>query len=261
MLDIGTFSHDQLEKLNSLTQYPSIPTYHAMGDRGRLTDEVQVDFSNEPVVLVTEKIDGTNARVVFCEEGHRTRILVGSRTEWLTSIGDLIANPAMGIVDATTAFCVDILMRQRAMPHYLTVVYGEAYGGNIGKHAQRYAPRDRLAFCVFDAWAMMLTDVETMLALERAEIAAWRDAGKQPFGRGREHLGAFGVPLTPGLRPEAPPTGLRESLEWLKAVCPDVSYARLADDVTGRPEGVVVRTPDRSKIAKLRFEDYERTLR
>jgi hypothetical protein len=29
----------------------------------------------------------------------------------------------------------------------------------------------------------------------------------------------------------------------------------------GKAEGVVVRTPDRSVIAKLRFEDYDRTLR
>jgi hypothetical protein len=33
------------------------------------------------------------------------------------------------------------------------------------------------------------------------------------------------------------------------------------DRAAGRPEGLVVRNKDRSKIAKLRFEDYERTLR
>jgi hypothetical protein len=31
-------------------------------------------------------------------------------------------------------------------------------------------------------------------------------------------------------------------------------------DGLGRAEGVVIRTHDRKKIAKLRFEDYEKTL-
>jgi len=35
-----------LRKLNSLTKYPSIPTYHKLGEKGILTEEVQVDFAN-----------------------------------------------------------------------------------------------------------------------------------------------------------------------------------------------------------------------
>jgi metallo-beta-lactamase class B len=39
------------------------------------------------------------------------------------------------------------------------------------------------------------------------------------------------------------------------------SRCRLDDEAAGVPEGMVVRSPDRSRIAKLRREDYERTLR
>jgi hypothetical protein len=33
------------------------------------------------------------------------------------------------------------------------------------------------------------------------------------------------------------------------------------DGTAGRAEGIVLRAPDRSVIAKARFQDYERTLR
>jgi hypothetical protein len=39
------------------------------------------------------------------------------------------------------------------------------------------------------------------------------------------------------------------------------SQCKLDDEANGIPEGVVVRNPDRSRIAKLRREDYERTLK
>lgn len=86
---------EDLRAINSLTKYPSILTYHALGDRGRVSDRVQVDFGTDPV-LVTEKIDGTNARII-CRDGD---YLIGSREELLHARGDRVHNPAMGIVDA-----------------------------------------------------------------------------------------------------------------------------------------------------------------
>jgi len=49
-----------LAKLNSLTKYPSILTYHALGDKGILQETVQVPFDGR--VIGTEKVDGTNRR-------------------------------------------------------------------------------------------------------------------------------------------------------------------------------------------------------
>jgi hypothetical protein len=39
------------------------------------------------------------------------------------------------------------------------------------------------------------------------------------------------------------------------------TLCRLDDAAGGKPEGIVLRSPDRSTIAKARFEDYERTLK
>ena len=46
-------------------------------------------------------------------------------------------------------------------------------------------------------------------------------------------------------------------LRWLRDRLP-ASEARLDDAGGGRPEGVVVRTSNRSSIVKIRYEDYER---
>jgi len=56
---------------------------------------------------------------------------------------------------------------------------------------------------------------------------------------------------------ESLPTSIEAAYEWLKA------FAQTRVDLgggRGSAEGVVVRTADRKAIAKLRFEDYERTL-
>jgi hypothetical protein len=47
-----------LTRLNSLTKYPSIPTFHPLGERGRLLDE-HLPVPAEPL-YATEKINGTN---------------------------------------------------------------------------------------------------------------------------------------------------------------------------------------------------------
>src|SRR5687767_8680706 len=78
LLDGGDMTFDirrvDLGKLNSMTKYPSIPTYHTLGDKGMLQEAVQVPFAGR--VLGTEKVDGTNTRLIFCPDG---AVVVGSR--------------------------------------------------------------------------------------------------------------------------------------------------------------------------------------
>ncbi|WP_236142941.1 RNA ligase family protein [Nostoc sp. CMAA1605] len=83
-----------LNKLNSLTKYPSIPTYHALGEKGKLLEET-VTFDGE--VILTEKVDGTNSRIILLPDGN---YVLGSREELLFAKGDLIGNPALGIVNS-----------------------------------------------------------------------------------------------------------------------------------------------------------------
>ena len=84
-----------LGKLNSMTKYPSILTYHNLGDKGILQETVQIPFEGR--VIGTEKVDGTNTRMIFCPD---QSVVVGSREDLLWERRDLIGNPAMGIVEA-----------------------------------------------------------------------------------------------------------------------------------------------------------------
>jgi len=84
-----------LRALNSATKYPSILTYHKLGERGRLTDVLNIDPQGS--LVVTEKVDGTNTRVIFMPDGY---FLIGSREHLLYAKGDLIGNPALGIVES-----------------------------------------------------------------------------------------------------------------------------------------------------------------
>ena len=73
-----------LQKLNSMTKYPSILTYHKLGERGRLLDEVQIPLAGL-TIYATEKIDGTNSRIIICPDG---TFIVGSREDLLWAQGD-----------------------------------------------------------------------------------------------------------------------------------------------------------------------------
>src|SRR6478752_4862424 len=84
-----------LGKLNSMTKYPSILTYHTLGEKGLLQERVQIPFEGR--VIGTEKVDGTNARLIFCPD---ESVIVGSREDLLWERRDLIGNPSMGIVEA-----------------------------------------------------------------------------------------------------------------------------------------------------------------
>jgi hypothetical protein len=73
-----------LRRLNSATKYPSIPTYHRLGEKGRLQEDVLTPFPLDPSTEyeITEKIDGTNTRIVLAPSSEE--YLIGSREEWLT---------------------------------------------------------------------------------------------------------------------------------------------------------------------------------
>jgi hypothetical protein len=51
---------------------------------------------------------------------------------------------------------------------------------------------------------------------------------------------------------------LAQTSKWLQCVCGPRSRVTLDADAGGKPEGIVIRTPDRKVIAKLRLEDYAR---
>ncbi len=242
-----------LRALNSLTKYPSIPTYHALDPRnGGLLDEV-TRFTGP--VIATEKVDGTNARIIQVPGGGW---VLGSREELLYARGDLIGNPSQGIVAAlqSVAEALPPLTADMIKVHFL-----ELYGGRVGAAAKQYTSDPaRVGWRLFDQ--MELPDPATALSWPAERIAKWRDGGGQPFVD-EAALQASGFELTPRLftvDAAELPAEIEKTPTWLGERLPATLVA-LDPDAGAGAEGIVLRTPDRSVIAKARFADYARTLK
>jgi len=242
-----------LAALNSATKYPSIPTYHELGDRGSLTETV-TPFHGD--VILTEKIDGTNSRIIITPDADW---YIGSREELLTARGDRVHNPALGIVDALR----DVAPRLTGdADERILVAYLETYGARIGGEAKQYSTRGAVGWRLFDL-AFIPAGV---LGWERERIAAWRDGGGQKFAHEETMQRAalsWGIERTPrlGTIPAGElPISIEDTHAWLTRELPG-TLAALDESAGGRAEGIVLRTVDRSVIAKARFQDYERTLK
>jgi hypothetical protein len=246
-----------LAKLNSLTKYPSIPTYHTMGDKGALVDEV-ISLPDK-AIFATEKVDGTNSRIICLPD---ETFLIGSREELLHARGDVIWNPALGIVDALQQAAERLLTDCRdAFGDAIWVFYSEVFGGKVTANSKQYTGERRIGWRLFDV--VRLHDYRQLFAQSIDEIARWRDNGGQPFLAEAElkaGIAKWGFELTPRIPIDAVPTGHADVLAWLQRVVPRTQCS-LDGKGLGRAEGVVVRTCDRSTIFKIRFEDYERHLR
>lgn len=245
-----------LSKLNSLTKYPSIPTYHTLDPKNGGLIEETVSFVGD--VLGTEKVDGTNSRILCLPDGS---YLLGSREELLYAKGDLIGNPALGIVEALRP------LAERLPPmetEGIRVYYLEVFGGKVTAASKQYTGEMRVSYRLFDV--VQITDYAARLEQSSQEIANWRDNGGQAFVTESE-LNAIAaqnkIALTPrvfALAASELPDTIEETVAFLKQQLPE-SRSVLDEQAGGRPEGIVLRTPDRATIAKARFEDYERTLR
>lgn len=242
-----------LEALNSATKYPSIPTYHALGERGMLTEQV-TQFHGD--VILTEKVDGTNSRIIRLPDGDW---FIGSREEMLTARGDRVSNPALGIVEALRPIA-DALDGDDA--GCIMVYYLETYGAKIGGQAKQYTGSGNVGWRMFDL-AYIPLDV---LDWDREKIAAWRDGGGQAFATEAVLQRASeleGIELTPRLATVFAgtlPASLALTHGLLNEMLPK-TFVALDEGAGGRAEGIVLRTTDRSVIAKARFQDYERTLK
>ena len=175
-----------------------------------------------------------------------------------------------GIVDGVRAFaeraskwiCATTEAQKRVY-----VFYGEVYGGKGISGASKFYSKSgqEVGFRLFDILSFKTEDFISKIQEPREKISSWRKHLGQPFVDEpylRAYASTLDVEVTPRiLLGTPPPSGVTEAHEWLKMVLKDGSRAILGETGKGRPEGVVVRTVDRWKIAKLRFEDYERTHR
>jgi len=256
----------QLDILNTITKYPSIPTYHLL-DQGKLTTEHLAVPDGEPLLL-TEKVDGTNARLIL---GGLRDFIVGSRQELLHACGDLVSNPALGIVETSLSTCrravenadaiYALLKANRARD--LVVLYCEVYGGRVTSASREYCGGTATGLRLFDV--AVVADHPTLThGRSAADLASLRDGGELYRWATEAQLAecarAADVMLTPRVA-EVP--GLPTSLEGGKALLAEYAATACALDseARGRSEGLVARTATRSFIAKLRVEDYRRALR
>ncbi|MGA5819804.1 RNA ligase family protein [Kitasatospora sp. NPDC094028] len=249
-----------LAALHTATKYPSILTYHALGYRGALLEEA-TPFHGE--VIATEKVDGANGRIILMPDGQD--YVIGSREELFHAKGDRVFNPASRIVEALKPLADRLTADPFALTgNRITTLYLEVYGSQVGAAHTQYAGEgeDSIGYRLFDV-SSVDTDV---LSWERQRIAAWRDRGGQDWWNevDLQNLTASeGIPLTPRLavvQGEELPTSVEAMHQWLTAILPS-TLVPLNQGAGGKPEGVVLRSSDRTTIAKARFLNYEKTLR
>jgi RNA ligase len=245
-----------LAVLNSLTKYPSIPTHHQLDPKNGTLLDVPVVFPG--TVIGTEKVDGTNGRIVVLPDGN---YVIGSREELLYARGDLIGNPALGIVAALKPVAEALC---RAPSSTVAVFFLEVFGGKVTAASKQYTSALATSARLFDC--IDFTDFASHLTMEPARIASWRDSGGQRFldeanlqGLAERH----GLMLTPRLFAVSGadlPASTAGMQSFLHERLPKTQCA-LDAAAGGKPEGIVLRSPDRSTITKARLEDYERTMR
>lgn len=262
---------NNMDKFNSMTKFPSIPTYHELGEKGRLTTKLQHNIPHGTIIGGTEKVDGTNTRITatLLEDGYD--FFIGSRDDWITAMGDRIHVDSLGIVDAVL-YGLDIEEKIETLSAYMEsgvidipngiyTIHGETYGGKINgfKH---YTKSSTLGFRVFDISYISEGFVQELAERPIADVAHWRDHGGQRYlddatkTKICEIMGLEQVPYLFTMNSEDLPTTLEDTYEFLMKY----TETRAGIDNTGIAEGIVIRNTDRTIIAKIREEDYRRTL-
>lgn len=255
-----------LKKFNSLTKYPSIFTYHQLGERGRLNDVLTESkgFSESDDVFVYEKVDGENSRIIlFKNDYNEVDYLIGSREELLYAKGDRISNPYGNIAEFLKPLAEKVTADVFSQGDWaLTVIYQESYGGKT-KASKNYSDRRTQGYRVFDVFSLDKDELDRLLELSQEKIAEWRDHGNQPFyneiekKRFVERMDLQSAPLLETIKGPQFPTSLESTYSYLKRF----ENTQVGIEATGKSEGIIVRTTDRKQIRKIRFEDYERTFR
>lgn len=275
-----------VDKLNTLTKYPSILTYHELGERGRLNEVLNNVQPNEElkeleVVFVTEKIDGTNFRIIVNKNGY----IIGSREHLLHAKEDLIisdpwVNAAIPYAERLLSIVKGFDTKQEVNigldinEDTVFVFYGELYGANIGRAARNYTDdKDVFNFRLFDiAYINNLSDiliscknideVHNIRENERKFFSVfeqvWFDNLNISTSLNEDKLIQFVPFLASRFWTQIPKT-LEGIYEFLKKF--DTTKVAIGEKEAGRSEGIVIRSDDRRFIRKVRFEDYERTFK
>lgn len=269
------------KKANSLTKYPSIQTYHKIGEGGILEEKLTFPHDNKKL-YITEKIDGINVRIIILKHEDKYDYIIGGREDWLHAKGDraILAKEKKKIAYISNiAECLIEGLEDYILPDTLYCFYGELHGSKLQKSWKNYTcHEDTYGFRVFDAWDMPLNIFEDLVdSLDENGCSLWRENGKQPYwsvnllSQRIEHMQEkiadgfaklLRVPYIETKELKEIPESIQGAYEFLKRYqYTNVNLDNEHRTDSPKAEGIVIRNDDRSYIAKLRFEDYERTLR
>ncbi len=244
------------EKINTLTKYPSILTLHKFGERGRFTDEITTNIEGE-TMFASEKIDGTNVRIIC----YGNEFLVGSRNNILHYSKDFYWDETMGIVNQFYEKKLPTLQTDK-----LTIIFGELFGGKVTANSKDYGKEEH-GFRVFD-----LAIIEDLNILEEPNtaISNWRESSLNSsidetlkYGQGfvdLDKLKSYNFDLVPQIEFKIENFEHQTVLDSLETYISKTNVA-LTETARGGAEGVILRNHNRTKIVKLRFDDYRRTLK
>ena len=260
-------------KGNSFTKYPSILTYHKMGNKGCLSPELSFPEYTEDTdteLFVTEKIDGTNTRILIYNGDY----VIGSREEWVYAKGDrVIPSNAKGWI----SFMKEIA--ERITPQIpsdrFVCFYGELYGSKLQKSWKHYTSqeKDSYGFRVFDMWGMEWNFFENLFTtMDENQASTWRESNQQPWSTvsqiqsvceklNLEHVPYLTTTHFTGPEGQSVNSDIMDVYEFLCRFRHTKASLDDSEKKNDEAEGVVIRSCDRKYIAKLRFEDYERTIR
>lgn len=206
-------------------KYPKIETLY---ERERETFKVQVGKMRKPEFaivrnwLVTEKIDGTNIRVILYPDG---RVSFRGRTDNAQLYPKLVDVLNHMFPEGTTqALYPD--QQKKDTPYPWTILYGEGYGEKIQKGGGNY--REGQSFRLFD---VLIIPQE----VERGWWQEWDTVCKMA-----ERLGVETVPFHTGM--EELPMLPEELLAWFPASEVARREKSLMSNPARLPEGVVART-------------------
>jgi hypothetical protein len=258
------FRIEDLDAINSATKYPSIPTFHTMDGRGKLTKE-HMAIPDEPL-FCTEKLDGTNARIII--DPSDGDYLIGGRNELLCARGDRLGRDSNRILEATLVLASAAANKLAASSQSSgpVVIYGEAYGGRIGRNWSTYTTDSaQVGFRVFDVQTWTAGMWYEWLHMDAETRSLRREQGGQPFVTATHHeMAQLGLKLVPTSPFDLDPNDSHAGIYSQLCAMGTTSQAVITEGVSARaqrPEGVVLRNADRSWIAKFRHADYARSTR
>lgn len=260
MFPSASFDPFFIRRIHHLTKYPSIENYHSM-------DALTTEFNDNESVFVSEKVDGANVRIVlqFDGDGSLKDFFVGSRYNILYAAGDRNFIDELGIVQSIRSRFpllfsdgiapINLSIKQPA----LAVIFGELYGGKIGKAAKQYSADESVTdYRIFDVATIPLPDMSE--PFDAQKVGDYRDENLQFLQQNTlefiEVKGAGFAPTILTVTGSRLPKTPVETKGWLEVAIPK-TQCNLGGG-QGKAEGVIVRNANRSKIAKIRFENYRK---